>query len=334
MNQSLIVPAGYSESKSYIMGTRRSFLKKGLLASGAILIGTRIKLPAMPVAEDSKIKISLAEWSFHRAIQKGVMDHLDFPRVAREVYGISAVEYVNGLFGGKQMDFKEAAKNTVYLQELLKRSRDAGVVNHLLMVDSEGPLASVDRALRVEAVENHKKWLEAAKMLGCVTVRVNLHGEGQPGEKKKASVESLGMLGELAAPMQLNVVVENHGSDTSNAEWVADVMKQVGRQNVGTLPDFGNWCISQAWGTIQGGCEEMFDIYRGVELLLPYAKGVSAKTYDFDQNGEQPLLDYKKLIGIVKNSGFEGYIGIEYEGNSQSEDEGVRNTMKLLNKYL
>jgi hypothetical protein len=134
--------------------------------------------------------------------------------------------------------------------------------------------------------------------------------------------------------MAFNVVVENHGSVTSNAEWLADVMKQVGRENVGTLPDFGNFCISHPWGTIQEGCAEMYDIYNGVKQLLPYAKGVSAKTYDFDSNGEQPLLNYKKLIDIVIKSGFKGYIGIEYEGINQPEDEGVRNTQKLLKKYL
>jgi sugar phosphate isomerase/epimerase len=244
------------------------------------------------------------------------------------------VEYVNGFFGGKKMNFKEAAKNKPYLNEMLKRSQDAGVFNHLLMVDDEGPLSSTTEKERLESVENHKKWLEAAKILGCLTVRVNLHGEGDPEERKKASIDSLGRLGEFAKPMQLNVVVENHGSVTSNADWLTDVMKQVNMENIGTLPDFGNWCISHPWGTIQEGCKEMYDIYKGVSQLLAFAKGVSAKTYDFDANGEQPLLNYKKLTDIVKASGFNGYIGIEYEGLKQSEEEGVRKTQNLLKKYL
>lgn len=313
------------------MKTRRTFIRQSLLAAGAVMTASSFRFADSP---DPDIKISLAEWSFHRALMAGKMDHLDFPDKAKRVFGISAVEYVNGFFGGSKMDFQTAAKDKTYLNELLKRSQDAGVFNHLLMCDDEGPLSSTNEKERLESVENHKKWIEAAKILGCMTVRVNLHGEGAVEERKKASIDALNRLGEFAKPLQINVVVENHGSITSNAEWLADVMKQVGRDNVGTLPDFGNFCISHPWGTIQEGCTEMFDIYKGVQLLLPFAKGVSAKSYDFDKNGEQPLIDYKRLISIIKASGFKGYIGIEYEGLNQSEDEGVRNTMSLLKRYL
>jgi sugar phosphate isomerase/epimerase len=313
------------------MKTRRDFFKHSLLAAGAVMTGASFRLTENT---DPDIQISLAEWSFNRALYGGKMDHLDFPGIAKNDFGISAVEYVNGFFGGKKMNFKEAAKDTVYLNELLKRSRDAGVFNHLLMVDDEGPLSSTVDKERLESVENHKKWIEAAKTLGCLTVRVNLHGEGSSDDRKKASVDTMGRLGEFASTMNINVVVENHGSYTSNAEWLADVMKQVNMENVGTLPDFGNWCISHPWGTIQEGCEEMYDIYKGLQLLLPFAKGVSAKTYDFDANGEQPKLDYKRLLGIVKDSGFKGYIGIEFEGTGQPEEQGVKKTMDLLKKYL
>ena len=313
------------------MKTRRDFFKHSLLAAGAVMTGASFRLTENT---DPDIQISLAEWSFNRALYGGKMDHLDFPSIAKNDFGISAVEYVNGFFGGKKMNFKEAAKDTVYLNELLKRSRDAGVFNHLLMVDDEGPLSSTVDKERLESVENHKKWIEAAKTLGCLTVRVNLHGEGSSDDRKKASVDTMGRLGEFASTMNINVVVENHGSYTSNAEWLADVMKQVNMDNVGTLPDFGNWCISHPWGTIQEGCEEMYDIYKGLQLLLPFAKGVSAKTYDFDANVEQPKLDYKRLLGIVKDSGFKGYIGIEFEGTGQPEEQGVKKTMDLLKKYL
>lgn len=312
------------------MTTRRHFVKQSLFGAGALLL----KPSLYAGNETSDLEISLAEWSLHRALQANKLDHLDFPAKAKNDFGIGAVEYVNGFFGGKKMNFKEAGKNTTYLNELLKRSKDAGVVNHLIMVDDEGPLALPDDKERLTAVDNHKKWIEAAKILGCRTVRVNLHGKGASDEKKTASINSLSRLGEFAGTMNINVVVENHGSDSSNGMWVAGVMKQVNRSNVGTLPDFGNFCISHPWGTTQDGCDDMYDRYKGVEELLPYAKGVSAKTYDFDNNGEQPLMDYKKLITIVKASGFKGYIGIEFEGNTQPEEEGIRKTKQLLEKYL
>jgi sugar phosphate isomerase/epimerase len=262
------------------------------------------------------------------------MDNLEFPSIARKKFDIGAVEYVNQFFGGKKMGFKEAAKDTNYLNELLKRSKDAGVINHLIMVDDEGPLALPNDVQRLPAVENHKKWIEAAKFIGCKTVRVNLHGVGESAAKKTASIDSLGKLGTFAATMGINVVVENHGSDSSNGKWVADVMLKVNLQNVGTLPDFGNFCISHPWGQTQDPCSDMYDRYNGVSEMLPFAKGVSAKTYDFDENGNQPKMDYGKLVDIVKSSGFKGYIGIEYEGYDENEEEGIRKTKALLQRFL
>lgn len=280
------------------------------------------------------IELSLAEWSLHRTIREGKLDHLDFAAKAKKDFGISAVEYVNGLFGTSSMTFKEAGKNSGYLKEMLKRSNDAGVSNHLIMVDEEGPLALPDDNVRRQAIEDHKKWFDAAKFLGCRTVRVNLHGEGDSTAKRSASIDSLSRLGEFASTLGLNVVVENHGSDSSNGAWVADVMKQVNRPNVGTLPDFGNFCITHPWGETQSDCQNMYDRYKGVTELLPFAKGVSAKSYDFDSKGEQPKMDYRKLLDIVKSSGFKGYIGIEFEGNTQPEEEGIRKTKALVEKYL
>jgi sugar phosphate isomerase/epimerase len=313
------------------MATRRSFIKKTFLGAGALMLVPAMDLKAL---SNSGIKISLAEWSLHRAIQAGKIDHLDFPLLAKRDYGISAVEYVNGLFGGKKMTFKEAATNNAYLSELLKRSKDNGVFNHLIMIDDEGPLALPDDKVRLVAVEDHKKWIEAAKFLGCLTVRVNLHGDGAPDDKKTASIDSLSRLGDFAKTMNINIVVENHGHESSNAAWVAEVMKKVNRPNVGTLPDFGNFCLSHDWGTTQGDCKDYYDRYKGVTELLPFAKGVSAKTYDFDSNGEQPKMDYKRLIDLVKASGFKGYIGVEFEGENQPEEEGIRKTKLLIEKYL
>ena len=314
------------------MANRRSFLQQSLAGAGALAL---TPLHSITAAPPSGIEFSLAEWSFHRTIRAGKLDHLDFAAKAKNDYGISVVEYVNGLFGGTKMTFKEAAKNTSYIKELLKRSQDAGVINHLVMIDEEGPLALPKDKQRLKAVDDHRKWFEVAQVLGCRTVRVNLHGKGTPEDKKKASIDSLGRLGEMGKSMNLNVVVENHGSESSKGFWVADVMKKVNLPNVGTLPDFGNFCISHPWGTTQEKCENVYDRYKGVEELLPFNKGaVSAKSYDFDAKGEQPLIDYKRLLDIVKASGFKGYIGIEYEGFTQPEEEGISKTKALLEKYL
>lgn len=311
------------------MSNRRQFVKQSVFSACALLAK-----PWYAEMQSSGLEISLAEWSLHRALKSGKIDHLDFPRIAKNDFGINAVEYVNGFFGGKKMTYKEAAKDKTYLGELLRQSKDAGVINHLLMVDEEGPLAIPEDTERLAAVDNHKKWIEAAKFLGCRTVRVNLHGRGDSTEKKTASIDSLSRLGEFAQPMSINVVVENHGSDSSKGSWLADIMKQVNKQNVGTLPDFGNFCITHPWGTTQDACENAYDRYKGIQEMMPFAKAVSAKSYDFNNDGEQPKMDYKRLLEIVKASGFKGYIGIEFEGNTQSEEEGIRRTKALLKKHI
>lgn len=313
------------------MKSRRSFIKQTTLGTAAWLT-----LPHLGNSEylKPKLKISLAQWSLHRALEAGKIDNLDFAGIARNKFNIGAVEYVNQFFKTATLDFKQAGANTKYLNEVLKRSKDHGVYNHLIMVDNEGSLALPKDAERLPAIENHKKWIDAAKHLGCATVRVNLHGEGSSADKQAASIDSLGKLGEYAAPLGINIVMENHGSDSSNGKWVAAVMKAINKPNVGTLPDFGNFCISHPWGQTQDPCTNEYDRYMGVSEMLPFAKGVSAKTYDFNASGEQAIINYKRLLDIVKKSGFTGYIGIEYEGYNGAEEDGIRLTKKLLEKYL
>lgn len=286
------------------------------------------------VTAHSSIRLSLAEWSLHRAIGNRQMDHLDFPQTAREVYGFEAVEYVSGLFGHSSLTPADSLRSPGYLQQLLRNSSNAGVINHLLMIDHEGPLAGADTAARLRAIDGHRKWLDAAAFLGCRHVRVNLHGEGTRQQKFDASVDSLLRLSQLAGPLGLNVLVENHGNESSDANWLVAVMQRVGLPTVGTLPDFGNFCLTHAWGTTQEPCGEAYDRYLGVQQLMPYAKAVSAKSYDFDENGLQPLIDYERLIEIVTGAGFTGYIGVEFEGFTQDEPSGIRRTKALLEKYL
>lgn len=271
-------------------------------------------------------KISLAQWSLHKALFSNQFSTIDFPEIARNTYGIVVVEYVN-LF------FMDKAKDAVYLDELLRRCNDNGVINHLLMVDTEGQLASPDRSTRATAVHNHHKWIDAAQRLGCTTVRVNAHGSGSREEMARASVESLSQLGEYAAGAGISIVVENHGGFSSDGSWLAAIMKQVHRANVGTLPDFGNFCLRwDGEGYPHGKCLEQYDRYKGVEEMIPFAKAVSAKSSNFDDQGNCVETDYDKMVQIVRNAGFTGYVGIEYSGEKLSEEQGIRSTKSLLER--
>jgi sugar phosphate isomerase/epimerase len=314
---------------------RRTFITQiSSLTAGLTLLPALETFAALP-AKKLFFEISLAEWSFNKSIYAGKMSNLDFPVKARKEFGISTVEYVNTLFFDKTHKFTENATNQTYLKELLMRCKDNGVKNHLIMCDAEGDLGVTDDTQRKQSVENHKKWLEAAKFLGCATIRVNARGEGPAEDVKKAAVDGLGRLSELAKPMNLNVIVENHGEYSSNGKWLASVIKEVNMPNCGTLPDFGNFCIKHSQpkdNTEETKCLDEYDRYLGTQEMMPFAKGVSAKSYDFNGKGEVIETDYVRMLKIVKDAGFKGYIGIEYEGSKLSEEEGIRKTKALLEK--
>ncbi|MGI9544366.1 MAG: sugar phosphate isomerase/epimerase family protein [Cyclobacteriaceae bacterium] len=279
---------------------------------------------AVDMPKELFFKISLAEWSLHKTLFDGKLTNMEFPAKAKNDFGIDALEYVNQFF-------KDKAQDQAYLGELKQRTDDLGMTNVLIMIDGEGGLGGTDDAERMKAVENHYKWVEAAKFLGCHSIRVNAYGEGSAEDVMAAAVDGLGRLTEFGADHEIGVIVENHGGYSSNGKWLSEVMKQVNHSNCGTLPDFGNFCIERNpdnWSD----CLEDYDRYLGTEELMPFAKGVSAKSNVFDETGNETLTDYRKMLAIVKDAGFRGHIGVEYEGTELSEDEGIRATKALLEK--
>lgn len=286
-------------------------MRLGLGTLGLSVLSNPAALAEELAAKKLFFKISLAEWSLHKTLFAKQMTNMEFPEMAAKTFGIHAVEYVNQFF-------KDKAQDKTYLKELKQRAKDNGVTNVLIMIDGEGNLGGTNDQERLKAVENHYKWVEAAKFLGCHSIRVNAAGKGTAEEVKAAAIDGLGKLSEFAAKLKMNVIVENHGSYSSNGQWLSDVMRQVNMKNCGTLPDFGNFYE--------------YDRYQGVEELMPFAKGVSAKSHDFDANGNDTGIDYARMLKIVKAAGYRGYIGIEYEGSKISEVEGIKATKLLLEK--
>jgi sugar phosphate isomerase/epimerase len=267
-------------------------------------------------------KISLAEWSLHRMLGAKEMTNLDFPVKARKDFGLSGVEYVNSFF-------KDKASDTAYLTELKKRCDDNGVTSVLIMCDGEGLMGDTDTAKRQQTVENHYRWVDAAKFLGCHAIRVNCGGDGTMEMVAAAGAESLRKLSEYGQTAGISVIVENHGGYSSNSEWLTGVIRSVGLPNCGLLADFNNFCLKQGENN---DCLEWYDRYKGVGEMMPYAKGVSAKTLDFDAEGNCLETDYVKMLAIVKTAGYTGYLGVEYEGDKLSEYDGIRATVNLLKK--
>jgi sugar phosphate isomerase/epimerase len=296
-----------------IQASRRSFLAGTVAAAAATLQGSSAFAAAAAAA---KFQISLAEWSLHKTLFAGKLNNLDFAATAKQEFGIEAIEYVNQFF-------KDKAQDAAYLAELKKRAGDVGVKILLIMIDGEGNLGDPSLAKRTKAVENHYRWVEAAKTLGCHSIRVNAGSGGTYEEQMFRAADGLRALSEFAAQHGLNVIVENHGGLSSNGAWLAGVMKAVNLPNCGTLPDFGNFRITG---------EEWYDRYRGVEELMPFAKAVSAKSHDFDDAGNETKTDYLKMMKIVLAAGYSGFVGIEYEGSRLDEYAGIRATKKLLER--
>lgn len=320
---------------------RKTFITRlGLTAIGGVtLMSSPIGLTGCASNRSNELffDISLAQWSLHKTffgdsleqgweyfgnalqnnpedVLRGEEDPLNFARIARQQFDIGAVEYVNTFYFDK-------AEDEAYLNELKNVADNEGVESVLIMCDAEGNLGDPNEVARQQAVENHYKWVNMAKFLGCHTIRVNAASSGSYDEQMQRSADGLRSLSEYAAGEEINVVVENHGGLSSNAEWLAGTIEMVDMTNCGTLPDFGNFTISQ---------NETYDYYQGVEELMPYAKGVSAKSYAFDEDGSESTLDYPRLLQIVKEAGYTGHVGIEYEGSELSEAEGIMATKELL----
>jgi L-ribulose-5-phosphate 3-epimerase len=302
---------------------RRHFLKHSAAwAAGAGLAAASSAIPGSAAAASTRraaeppFRISLAQWSLHRTIQARELDPLEFATVTRDRYGIEAVEYVNTFY-------MDRARDRDYLRQLKSRADDAGVKSLLIMCDGEGNLGDPDPVRRTQAVENHHKWVEAAAYLGCHSIRVNAASAGSYDEQIRLSADGLRRLGQFAEPHGLHVLVENHGGLSSNGAWLAAVMREAAHPRVGTLPDFGNFRISG---------DEWYDRYQGVQELMPFARAVSAKSHDFDAQGDETATDYRRMMRIVLDAGFRGYVGIEYEGNRLSEEEGILATKRLLER--
>ena len=328
------------------MLTRRKFLKNSAAITGGVsIVGlSSAAISGYSSSKDPLFKISLAEWSLNKsiygksrqlgweefaklltddpdAILQGDVKHLDFAKIARQDFGIDAVEYVNTFFFNKATDLN-------YLKEMKTIADGEGVKSLLIMCDREGALGDPDDAARMTAVENHYKWIDAANYLGCHSIRVNAQSEGEYDEQMKLAADGLSQLTEYGTKYNINVIVENHGGLSSNGKWLSGVIDMVNHPRCGTLPDFGNFYL----GTWEDKGNDWYDRYVGVEELMPYAKAVSAKSHNFNEDGDEKDTDYSKMMRIVLDAGYRGYVGIEYEGSDLSEMDGIAATKKLLEK--
>ena len=325
---------------------RRSFIYNGTKAGIALsLIGAYAckeskkekteEVDAKMEDKDSELffELSLAQWSINKMIREDGVDPYTFAEKAKN-WGFKGLEYVSQLY-------REELEADNYSDEVMQNFIDKnnaeakkhGLTNVLIMIDGEGDLSTTDEEERAKAIKNHHKWVDAAAAMGCHSIRVNLDGTMEQKPWEETSVKSLTQLSTYAKEKNINIIVENHGGPSSEASWLASVMEKVNMDNCGTLPDFGNFCVKRENGSYYSSkCIEEYDKYKGTAEMMPFAKGVSAKSYDFDKNGNETKIDFERMMQIVKEAGYTGFVGVEYEGDNLSEEEGIIATKDLLLK--
>jgi len=309
------------------MNTRRTFIKKSSLGALALGFSNTLVFANGSTLNEKELKISLAQWSLNKAFFGGDLDAKDFAAIAKNRFDINAIEYVNSFY-------KDKGKDEGFWAEMRTRAEDNAVSSLLIMVDEKEKLGDSNPGKRKKSVKDHYKWVHAAKILGCHSIRVNAFGDGAPDELENALVDGLGQLTQYAAKENIHILLENHGLHTSNASYMSGIIKQVDNPYLGTLPDFGNWCLNAEWGGTSEAqnCTNSYPPDEGLREWMPFAKGVSAKAYDFDAAGNDTVVDYPKLLKIVKESDFDGHIGIEYEGEGMSATEGIKATKALIER--
>ena len=331
-----------------MINSRRKFLKNTFSVFSTTFLAPNLFAKNI---DKSNLDIGLQMYSFAPLIMQGKFDLLGFPDLVKNTYGINGAEYWSIPFMGRENDRD-------FLNDLKRRSDDNGVDNLIILVDDidiktmqSGPsLASSKKNDRDTAIDYHKKWVDVAKNIGCHSIRINLRSEEENDQKiLENSSESISRLIEFSKQDNISIVIENHGGITGDADWLVSLMKNVDSKHLGTLPDFGtyNFCIKRGnlnFQSLSENCEDQYDKYLGVKKLMPYAKGVSAKSHEFGKDGEELSTNYSRMIKIISESNYKGYITIEYEGAMMSmfggegtylnPHEGILATKKLINKYL
>lgn len=321
--------------RNFIRNTSTAGLAFSILGTYACKDGKKTNSENEEMGTDTKpiepfFQLSLAQWSIHNMIREDGVDPYTFAEKAKN-WGFTGLEYVSQLYDPELSDADYSAEAMAnFVAKSNAEAEKYGMKNVLIMIDGQGNLAVNDESERNETVEKHKKWVDAAAALGCHSIRVNLSGSTDPEEWKSNSVDGLTKLATYAKDKNINILVENHGGLSSNGELLADVMKTVAMDNCGTLPDFGNFCIERKPDSRD--CLNEYDKYKGVRELMPYAKAVSAKSNNFNAEGYDTGIDYVKMLGIVKEAGYTGYIGVEFEGTEISEEAGIIATRDLLLK--
>ena len=264
--------------------------------------------------ESAWLKLAVQQYSFNRQLRSGELAMIDYPRTVVKGTGIKALEYYNG-------HMEEKARDTGFFEEVRKRCDDLGAVNTMMLCKSKDALDSPDPEIRASAIEGYRPWLDATKILGGQYIRVDVRSDGDPDEQKKHAADGLTALCEVAgSEYELGIVVENHGGHSGNGKWVAELMETVALDNCGTLPDFQNF--------------KEYDPYMGIEEMMPYAKIVCAKAKAFDEAGNEINVDYRRMLKIVKDSGYTGYIGIEFEGHGVDPIAGINLTKELIETVM
>jgi sugar phosphate isomerase/epimerase len=242
------------------------------------------------------------------------MSAVDFPAFAREQYSIGLLDYVNTLLGSSRDMAGRAA-------ELARSSAAAGVQNQVLMIDEQGLLGDPDPSRRAQSVDNHLRWWDVADAIGCRYMRVNAHSSGTDAEQLELCRDGISTLIDRGAARPSTLLIENHGGLSSRADWIVSLIDSLPASRCALMTDFNNFQYAPG---------QVYDRYLGVQQMMPFTRVVSAKSFDFDDAGNETTIDFTRMFDIIRNFALEGAVSAEYEGSRLSEFDGAGATVELL----
>ena len=291
--------------------SRRHFIQG--LGTGALAMALNSSLTGKEKKTVDRFHIGIQEYTFNRWLKSGKLNHLDYPALVKKELGISYVEYWNRPFDGKHTD-------PAYVGELAKCTRNEGIQNVLILVDEKHELDHADKLERDKSIDLHKAWIDCAEQLGCLAIRVNCRMGGDPKDNLNRAVDGVGRLCEYAKDTSVKVVIEPHGRNSQDPDWLVSVMNALNHSHAGLLPDFNNF--------------GKYDRYDAVKKTLPFAPAVCAKALKFDKEGNESNTDFERMLKIVHDSEYSGVISIEFEGHDIDPITGSRMTKELILRGL
>jgi sugar phosphate isomerase/epimerase len=288
---------------------RREFLHGGVQSVAGLAAGAIFGQANAQAALNDRLELSIHQFSLKKLFDEGRLETFAYPDFVKQEFGLTSIEFAVEFCAALRADPKEGAA-------LRDRSKQLGIKHRALLCGAQPALDAPSEMDRQTALEDHLKWAEVAEHLGCEFIRVRASSEGVRNKQLAHAAQGIGALCDALGDSPVSVLIENIAGFSRDPDWLVALINRVGPKRVGLIADFGNF---------DG------DIYAGMQRLLPYAKSICTKSWNFDEEGNETTINFARMMRMIKESSFRGCIAIEYLG--EEPVVGVRKTAELINRF-